>query len=147
MENLQPIYLSKMLSSEQGINILSCPQNQSHALLNSGLLTINISFVLANGISNPLCINLAEFAAPPQKLIKISQVVLSVINYVFFPMLSSFKNANLRYMKTIHCIGFWHNEGFFYTYVYISVCTHTHTYIHIYSIPTTDLLVLDLVIF
>lgn len=56
-----------MLPSEQGINILSCPQNQSCALFNTDLLTINIPFVLVNGISNPLCINLAEFAAPPEK--------------------------------------------------------------------------------
>lgn len=52
-----------MLPSEQGINIPSCPQNQSCALLNSDLLTINTPFVLVNGISNPLCINLAEFSA------------------------------------------------------------------------------------
>lgn len=53
----------KMLPSEQGINIPSCPQNQSCALLNSDLLTINTPFVLVNGISNPLCKNLAEFSA------------------------------------------------------------------------------------
>lgn len=135
MANLGPIYLRKMLPSEQGINILSCLQNQSCALLNSCLHTINIPFILVNGISNPLCINVAEFAAPPQKLIKISQVVHSVINFIFFPMLFLFKNANLRYMRTIHCIDIWHN-GFLFLYicVYISVCTHTHTriYTHIY---------------
>lgn len=84
MENLQPIYLSKMLLSKQGINILLCPQNQSPVLLISGLLTINIPFVLVNGISNPLCISLAEFATQTQKLITILQVVLSVIDHIFF---------------------------------------------------------------
>jgi len=118
-----------MLSSEQGINILLCPQNQSYALWISGLLTINIPFVLMNGISNPLCTNLAEFAAPPQKPIKILQVVLSVINYIFFPMLFLFKNANLRYMRTIQCVGFWYN-GFLF--LYICMYTDTHIYIHIY---------------
>lgn len=113
-----------MLPSEQRISILSCPQNQSHALLNSVLLTINIPFVLANGISNPLCINLEEFAAPPQKLIKISKVVLSGINYLLFPMLFLFKNASLRYMKTIHCIGLWHRYIYLYVHVHIHVCIY-----------------------
>lgn len=131
MENLWPIYLSKMLPSEQGINILSCPQNQSCALLNSDLPTINIPFALVNGISNPLCRNLAEFAAPLQKLIKISQVVLSVISDIFFPMLFLFKNANLRYIKTIHCKGFWHNV-FLFLYICIYICMHTYIHTHVY---------------
>lgn len=76
----------KTLPSEQGINRITWPQNKGCALFYSSFLTISIPFVLANGIGNPLCINLAEFAAIPEKLIKISQGVLFIINCVFFPV-------------------------------------------------------------
>lgn len=149
MENWWRINLRKMLLGEQGINILSCPQNQSCALFNTGLLTISIPFVLVNGISNPLCINLAEFAAPPEKHSKISQMVLSIIKYIFSPVLFLFKNANWRHMKTIHCTGSWHNGYLFCTYAYICMHTYTHIYTYMYlcNISTTDVLVLNLMIF
>lgn len=63
-------------------------------------------------------------------------------------MLSLFKNANLRYVKKIHLIGFWHNILFFvHMYVYVYIPTHLHIYVYINSITTADMLALDLVLF